>query len=946
MRFTPNIRNKVSAIGCLLRTRAKRSRYQTLRQKSSGLFADSRRASATFALLKTTRKTAAVSSAPPQDLACSFLGWRRASATFALLAATLLPGAKPGLGQTNSSASWSAFPFSATVANDSATGTTANHLAKLNAAGQAVTTAAGDTAGVIGIVVQGAGSAGSPILAAGGQAPCAFDGATVAGDYVQNSASVAGDCHDAGSNYPTTGDVVGRVVTTNQAAGTYMVLVFPGEQKPVIGNAPTATALAATPTTCSVGQNQVATGIQASGNAVCSQLQSAGSTTAGVITTNQVSSLAQSAVSAIPTASAGSSGAGLLAAADWSTFNSKQSSLGIVNVRDYGAAGNGSADDTAKIQSALTAAATAGQVAYFPYGSYLISAPLVVTGSVRCAEGTIIRATASMSAGVQIGSSSVVVTDGFMKGCTVDANNFATDGIFTRQAKHFEFDGTEVLNIVTNGFHNGDPSLASTFVSYEILMDHVHVRRLAGAIVSGSAGIFIDNATDGQVNNSVLVGTDIGLVTKTGGNFFTNIHVWAATGGNMTVGFDDYALGNSYKGCEADTTLTYGYHMRANNFMILGGRVYNNSSQGQDNMMIGIQIDTASAYGTIQGVLFQGADSSHRIAVDVVSNGTGNLVVLGNQDVNVVTANTPGLNVQGQISNTSGGASFTGLTQMFPGIPATATANQASTFRMNGYWWCTSATYCATPNTQQTYAWNINTGQNSSGNLTQPQLYFYMTGTVPYGVTGSLYYGANGATFANNGGTSAGNSSLNHCYQSSYWPASTNTGGAAYDTWCLQNKIGSGTSPLSQFSISHNGSSSYQVNLPVLAIGSDTTYAMSASPRLTWSTYGSCSPQYVPCNESAMWTPSQPIKLLQWTLNLQTAPSGCTTYPVISIRQGSTAIASITLSSGTADYTFAGTLPIAIPIASGALRVAVTTAGAGCSAYGNGVNSTIEYVMQ
>jgi hypothetical protein len=51
------------------------------------------------------------------------------------------------------------------------------------------------------------------------------------------------------------------------------------------------------------------------------------------------------------------------------------------NVRDYGAAGDGTADDTAEIQAAIDAAETAGGgVVFFPAGSYKTSTPLVVDG--------------------------------------------------------------------------------------------------------------------------------------------------------------------------------------------------------------------------------------------------------------------------------------------------------------------------------------------------------------------------------------------------------------------------------------------------------------------------------------------------------------------------------------------------------------------------------------
>lgn len=112
--------------------------------------------------------------------------------------------------------------------NTGTTGTTANKLAKMNGSGQLVVTATTDTSGAIGVVVAGAGTAGSADVAQMGQASCVFDNATTAGDFVQISSTTAGDCHDAGASAPATGQVVGRVLSTNVGAGTYPIAVIAG----------------------------------------------------------------------------------------------------------------------------------------------------------------------------------------------------------------------------------------------------------------------------------------------------------------------------------------------------------------------------------------------------------------------------------------------------------------------------------------------------------------------------------------------------------------------------------------------------------------------------------------------------------------------------------------------------------------------------------------------
>ncbi|MGB7264877.1 MAG: glycosyl hydrolase family 28-related protein [Terracidiphilus sp.] len=59
------------------------------------------------------------------------------------------------------------------------------------------------------------------------------------------------------------------------------------------------------------------------------------------------------------------------------------SERGFYNVSDYGARGDGSADDTAAIRSAIAAAQqnAYGGVVYLPVGQYVVTAPLVVTKS-------------------------------------------------------------------------------------------------------------------------------------------------------------------------------------------------------------------------------------------------------------------------------------------------------------------------------------------------------------------------------------------------------------------------------------------------------------------------------------------------------------------------------------------------------------------------------------
>jgi hypothetical protein len=112
------------------------------------------------------------------------------------------------------------------VPNDTVTGTTLNKLVKYNTTGSAtsvIISATTDTGQAIGICGAGCGTSGVAAIITLGQASCVFDNTTVANDYVQISSGTAGDCHDAGSTRPTSGQIIGTVFGAGGSSGTYKV---------------------------------------------------------------------------------------------------------------------------------------------------------------------------------------------------------------------------------------------------------------------------------------------------------------------------------------------------------------------------------------------------------------------------------------------------------------------------------------------------------------------------------------------------------------------------------------------------------------------------------------------------------------------------------------------------------------------------------------------------
>lgn len=116
------------------------------------------------------------------------------------------------------------------ITNNTSIGTVQGLVSKLTGAPSTATPMGlTDQSGAIGICESGCGNTGTGSFSTVGVANCNFDGGTTAGDYVKISGSVAGDCTDAGSGFPGSGQVLGRVLATNGGGGSNPVLLFSPE---------------------------------------------------------------------------------------------------------------------------------------------------------------------------------------------------------------------------------------------------------------------------------------------------------------------------------------------------------------------------------------------------------------------------------------------------------------------------------------------------------------------------------------------------------------------------------------------------------------------------------------------------------------------------------------------------------------------------------------------
>jgi hypothetical protein len=132
-------------------------------------------------------------------------------------------------------------------------------------------------------VVGGAGTTGTAQIAIDGVASCIFDNATVAGDYVTISSTTAGNCHDFGSVRPSSGQLLGIVLSTNTASSTPRAIRLFSSGSVGTSAVPTSAVVATSQTTTSTTYADLTT----VGPAATVSITSAG--TALVMVTSQLS---------------------------------------------------------------------------------------------------------------------------------------------------------------------------------------------------------------------------------------------------------------------------------------------------------------------------------------------------------------------------------------------------------------------------------------------------------------------------------------------------------------------------------------------------------------------------------------------------------------------------------------------------------------------------------
>lgn len=340
----------------------------------------------------------------------------------------------------------------------------------------------------------------------------------------------------------------------------------------------------------------------------------------------------------------------------------------VFNVRDYGALGNGTANDTAAITSALTALVTAGSgTLYFPPGTYVTTGIVVQSMSnftIRAERGAVLTIAANTTAAPNQGYADLLTI--------ADCTNFAIEGLSIDGRRDSQFP----LTVLAANATSGQPSVQVAHGAASAYVVGQRLNLLGG--LTANSGNEANQQDQQLVIQTITPGSGASNDTIT---FTTNLgNSYTAAAGTLSDGFGPYAANGAYitpwqtgNATVAGRSLNQedqqnGIHlMNCQRFRISGCNIHNVWESpircGTHNLTGSAQNDGCS-YGTITGnVLWHGYDqgvglwcSSNMTVVDnvITAAGWGGIVLTLGDDC-TVSGNVASNNVQRIPNDTKAG---------------------------------------------------------------------------------------------------------------------------------------------------------------------------------------------------------------------------------------------------------------------------------------------------
>ena len=327
-----------------------------------------------------------------------------------------------------------------------------------------------------------------------------------------------------------------------------------------------------------------------------------------------------------------------------------------VNVKDFGAKGDGSTDDTAAIQAAIDYAGTLSEpsTVYAPQGIYLLNTTLKILYSRAKLDiqGTLLLGGASGTAGIQIGDASNIVQYSHFRIFRIDGQDYTQgrDGIHQRWSILNTFE----VNSITNCRYGNHYQQISNNAVY------IHCNHDFQEIRDGDKGIYFENdaggitvaQNEGHVFNggqivNQNVGIEFGSATKAGGCFF----YMAAVDCRGFAGSTDYKNNMNYTTTEGNMILSYIPAANNPNVYMEGDThiQFNNASFMFFN---GVELIGQETFNPMRLKPFKATNNGMQLAGDVNRAAGGSVTVYGSthasnaKEVHINTPNSGGFAVE------------------------------------------------------------------------------------------------------------------------------------------------------------------------------------------------------------------------------------------------------------------------------------------------------------
>ena len=227
----------------------------------------------------------------------------------------------------------------------------------------------------------------------------------------------------------------------------------------------------------------------------------------------------------------------------------------IINVKEYGAKGDGITDDTEAIQFCIDT--FPHRTIYFPAGNYLISQPLNIKvgneytvdlfleNSARIFTNTEIEEL--LSIGKVAGgtwSRSQLYNMVTIEGGTFDATNTQYAIYITADRKQTRILNTNIINVSNTGIYIDRNVVTSTSISSDTLIETISITGTGN--FENSIGIYL-KGTDNELNEIRITGIKTCMIIEGGGNLISNGHLTAGYT-NTTVDMINNSTGVIIKG--------------------------------------------------------------------------------------------------------------------------------------------------------------------------------------------------------------------------------------------------------------------------------------------------------------------------------------------------------------------------------------------------------------